>query len=393
MKQWIKRGAAALLAVLALGCVPVWADEGSVPVLSLSELTIQGESGVLYEPETDTFLWEKAPEEELAPASVTKIMTMLLTLEAIGQGELAPDTLVVASQNAKEMGGSQINLDTGEEMSVHDLLMAVAVASANDAALALAEEVGGSEAGFVTMMNRRAEELSLTHTHFENPHGLPQEGHYTCAADLARMTAALLENPLAAEYLGCETYTIRAEENPYQMRTTNKLLSTYAGCIGGKTGYTEEAGYCMSVAAAREGTTLIAVAMKEETSEQRQADLKLLLDFGFGHYTVEDFALSPVEAGPVAVENGMAPWVAVEIPAITPPRYLAEKGKEVSLSQTVTLSPSLEAPVEAGDVVGSVSFLVEGEEVENIPLTAAQAVPRRTAGRVFATLWQTFLCC
>lgn len=145
-----------------------------------------------------------------------------------------PDTVVTASQNAKEMGGSQINLDTGEQMTVHDLLMSVAVASANDAALALAEEIGGSESGFVTMMNRRAEELGMTHTQFQNPHGLPEEGHYTCAEDIALMTAALIENSLAAEYIGCETYTIRSDTNPYQMRTTNKMLSSYDGCLGGQ---------------------------------------------------------------------------------------------------------------------------------------------------------------
>ena len=389
MRRWI----AALLGAWMLMVTPLtaWADQGVVETAATGSLTIQGESGILYEPETGTVLWEQNAQEELAPASVTKIMTMLLTLETIGRGELSPDTVVTASQNAKEMGGSQINLDTGEQMTVHDLLMSVAVASANDAALALAEEIGGSESGFVTMMNRRAEELGMTHTQFQNPHGLPEEGHYTCAEDIALMTAALIENSLAAEYIGCETYTIRSDTNPYQMRTTNKMLSSYDGCLGGKTGYTEEAGYCMSVAAERDGMTLIAVTMQEETSEQRQEDLKQMLDFGFGHYTLQPFEDVSVEAAPIAVEGGMANEVSVVIPSFEAPSYLAEKGTTPSLQKMVTVEPSLQAPISKGQTVGNVSFTVDGETVASYDLTAGEAVDARTLFPVFAKIWHTLI--
>jgi len=379
-----------VLVFLFFFTVPVSADM-AVMTLSLQDLAIEGESGILFEPATQTVLWEKNADERMAPASVTKIMTMLLVLEAMEEGTLTADTVVTASINAKEMGGSQINLDIGEEMTVHDLMMAVAVASANDAALALAETIGGSEAGFVTMMNRRAAELGMENTLFQNPHGLPAEGHYTSAADIAKMTGALVSHPLAETYLSCETYTVRPDTDPYQMRTTNKMLSSYDGCIGGKTGYTEEAGYCMSVAAKREEMTLIAVAMKEETSERRQADLKRLLDFGFGHYALKTIPAKPINAKPIPVKNGMENEVSLLEPEITSPVYLTEKGVETEAVQQTSLPEFAEAPIKEGESAGKVTFTVDGKEIACYHISYAETVEKRTVFLVFKRLFSNFI--
>lgn len=373
-----------LIAFLLTGCLlfgttqlafaDIWADV--VPTMA-PMVEAEAPSAVVMEAETGTVLYAKEETAERAPASVTKIMTMLLVLEAVECGELKMEDLVTASQQAKEMGGTQINLDIGEQMSVYDLMMAVAVASANDAALALAEQVGGSESGFVTMMNNRAAELGMGNTVFQNPHGLPEEGHHTSALDIAKMTAALLKMSMATEFIGCETYTVRPDSNPYQMRNTNKLLSTYQGCIGGKTGYTEDAGYCMSLAAARENMTLVTVVMGEADTKTRQADLLKLMDYGFGRFRTFAIPVEPVIADPIAVQNGMQDTCEVVIPDIKLSAQVIEKGIEPNVQQKVELSEELQAPIQAGQAVGKVIFTMDEKEVAVFDLTAKSDVALR----------------
>lgn len=365
------------IALLLTGCLlfgtaqitfaDTWAD--IVPTMA-PMVEAAAPSAVVMEVETGTVLYAKDETTARPPASVTKIMTMLLVLEAVDRGELKMDQVITASQNAKEMGGTQINLDIGEQMTVYDLMMAVAVASANDAALALGEQIGGSESGFVTMMNRRAAELGMENTVFMNPHGLPEDGHETSALDIAKMTAALLKTSMATEFIGCETYTVRPDSNPYQMRNTNKLLSTYQGCIGGKTGYTEKAGYCMSLAAERENMQLVTVVMGETDTKTRQADLVKLMDYGFGRFRTFEIPVEPVIADPIKVTGGMADTCEVQIPQIDLSPQVIEKGEEPECTQQITLAEELQAPVQAGQKVGEVVFTLGQKEIATFELTA-----------------------
>lgn len=385
-----------LLALLLTGCLllgtaqvafaDTWAD--IVPTMA-SMVEAAAPSAVVMEVETGTILYAKDETTARPPASVTKIMTMLLVLEAVDRGELKMDQMVTASQNAKEMGGTQINLDIGEQMTVYDLMMSVAVASANDAALALGEQIGGSESGFVTMMNRRAAELGMENTVFMNPHGLPEEGHETSALDIAKMTAALLKTSMATEFIGCETYTVRADSNPYQMRNTNKLLSTYQGCIGGKTGYTEKAGYCMSLAAERENMQLVTVVMGETDTKTRQADLVKLMDYGFGRFRTFEIPVEPVIADPIKVTGGMADTCEVQIPQIDLPPQVIEKGEEPKCTQQMTLAEELQAPVQAGQKVGEVVFTLGDQEIATFELTAqAEVAVRDFPAALKEILWK-----
>lgn len=383
MKRWM---AGVLLLIMTISMTQVvFADVMTVEtVASVTEITAA--SAVLIELETGNILYEQNADEIREPASVTKIMTMLLVLEAVESGQITLDDVVTASQNAKEMGGSQINLDVGEQMTVYDLMMSVAVASANDAAMALAEYVAGSEAAFVSLMNQRALELGMTSTSFQNPHGLTEDGHTTTAADIAIMTAALLQNPFASTFLSCETYTIRADTDPYQMRTTNALLSDYAGCVGGKTGYTETAGYCMSVAATQDGMTLIAVVMGCESSEMRTADLECLLDYGFANYESYSITVDEIDLSPIAVSMGMENTVDLTMEEFTVPSQVIEKGSTPVVEQTVELAEQLQAPVYEGMQVGTVKFTLNDTLIYAVPIVVTREIAYRSVKNVLQEL-------
>ncbi len=394
--SWVLTSALLCLAVTAyadtgLVTEPVVADAVTQEVVNQSAVQVAAPSAVLLDATTGTVLYAKDENTMRAPASVTKIMTMLLVLEEVEKGALKFDDLVTASQNAKELGGTQINLDIGEQMTVYDLMMAVAVASANDAAMALAEHVGGSASGFMKMMNDRAADLGMTNTTFQNPHGLPEEGHMISALDIGKMTAALLNMPSAVEFIGCETYTIRQDTNPYQMRTTNKLLGVYDGCVGGKTGYTDEAGYCMGVGATREGLTLVAVVMGEVDSETRQQDLITLFDYGFGAYTTYDISIEPISFEPIPIQNGMVDTVEIVVPKMILPPVIIEKGSTPQITQEITVTEQLQAPVEQGDEVGDVVIRMNGQEIAQFALLADQSVQVRSVGAVLLQLLQQFV--
>ena len=368
----MKRGIALLCAALLL-TTGARAVEVSAP------------SAILMEKETGTVLFAKDEHKQLEPASVTKVMTLLLTMEAVDSGQLKYDDMVTASAHACSMGGSQIWLKENEQLSVSDMLKAVCVVSANDCAVALAETVAGSEDAFVERMNQRAAELGMRDTTFQNATGLPAAGHVTSAYDIALMSRELILNhPDIRQYTTIWMDTLRNGES--QLVNTNRLVRFYEGATGLKTGSTDSALYCLSATAEREGMELIAVIMKGATSAQRFEDAQALLSHGFASYAlrkiVPDQALPPVpvELGaqatvqPVPGEGGT---------------LLLEKTKAGNLTQSVALEESVPAPVALGDRLGTLTVSSGEETVAEIPLLAGEEVPRVTYGQMFLRLLRT----
>ena len=367
---------AALLLVLAL--TPVQA--GAV------ELPIQAEAALLMEKETGQVLYAQNEHEALEPASVTKVMTLLLTMEAIEKGSLHYDDVVTVSAYAASMGGSHVYLSEGEQITVDDLLKAVCVASGNDAAVALAECVAGVTELFVEQMNTRAKELGMTDTHFVNCSGLPAEGHVTSAWDIALMSRELIEkHPDIRRYTTIWMDTLR--DGTFQLANTNKLIRFYDGATGLKTGSTDSAKYCLSATAEREGMELIAVIMKGETADKRNTDAKALLNYGFSTYALVSAA--PEESLPaLPVSMGQAEQVSLTLPeeGVT---ALVEKGRANALTQRIDLPEGLTAPVAAGQPVGTLTLLDGETEVLTVPILAAEDVPRRSWGSLFVQLLRT----
>ncbi|WP_300412972.1 D-alanyl-D-alanine carboxypeptidase family protein [uncultured Oscillibacter sp.] len=367
-----KRGIALLCAALLLA--------GSARAVEVS-----APSALLMEKETGTVLFAKDEHKQLEPASVTKVMTLLLTMEAIDGGQLGYDDMVTASAHACSMGGSQIWLKEHEQLSVSDMLKAVCVVSANDCAVALAETVAGSEDAFVERMNRRAAELGMRDTTFKNATGLPAAGHVTSAYDIALMSRELILNhPDIRQYTTIWMDTLRGGES--QLVNTNRLVRFYEGATGLKTGSTDSALYCLSATAERDGMELIAVIMKGATSAQRFEDAQALLSHGFASYAlrkiVPDQALPPVpvELGaqatvqPVLGEGGT---------------LLLEKAKAGDLRQSVALEEGVPAPVALGDRLGTLTVTSGEEVVAEIPLLAGEEVPRVTYGQMLLRLLRT----
>lgn len=375
----IKRGVAMMLSALMLfvSVTAVCAEEQtSEDPSGVPEM--HGKSAVLMEYETGKVLFEQNKDEALPPASVTKIMTMALVLEQVEAGKIKMEDMVTTSENARHMGGTKIYLETGEQMSVYEMMMSVALASANDAAVALGEHVaGGSEDAFVEMMNAKAKELGMEHTTFKNPSGLPDDGHLTSAYDIALMSRYLLSFDQAQEFIATNIYPIREGENEYKMRNSNELIRSYEGCIGIKTGYTEDAGYCLSAAATRNGITLIAVVMGEEQAKVRNQDCEALLDYGFDHYELFTPQVEDVTVDPISVVKGTQQTVEVEIPEMTLSPLVVKKGQTPVIEQKVTVDPQLHAPVVKGQKVGEVSFTADGEEIASFDLTVKKAVEKR----------------
>ena len=366
---------AALLLVLAL--TPVQA--GAV------ELPIQAEAALLMEKETGQVLYAQNEHEALEPASVTKVMTLLLTMEAIEKGSLHYDDVVTVSAYAASMGGSHVYLSEGEQITVDDLLKAVCVASGNDAAVALAECVAGVTELFVEQMNTRAKELGMTDTHFVNCTGLPAEGHVTSAWDIALMSRELIEkHPDIRRYTTIWMDTLR--NGASQLVNTNKLIRFYEGATGLKTGSTDSALYCLSATAERDGMELISVIMKGASSAQRFEDAKALLSYGFSTYALK--TIVPEEAlPPVPVELGTQATVQ---PVLGEGNVLLlEKARAGGLTQTVELVDSVAAPVEAGDRLGTLTVTAGEETAAEIPILAGETVPRVTFSQMLRRLLRT----
>ena len=372
----MKKLIGALLAALCLlALLPTTADAVELPLTSRAAL--------LMEKTTGQILFAQNEHEALEPASVTKIMTLLLTMDAIDSGALSYDDVVTVSANAAGMGGSQVFLAEGEKITVEELLKSVCVSSGNDAAVALAEKVSGVTELFVEQMNNRAKGLGMDDTHFVNCTGLTAKGHVTSAYDIALMSRELLtRHPDIRRFTTIWTDTIRG--GAFGLANTNKLIRFYDGATGLKTGYTASAGYCISATAEREGMELIAVIMKGETADKRNTDAKALLNYGFSTYALVSAAPEePLPALPVSI--GQAEQVSLTLPeeGVT---ALVEKGRVSALERRVDLPSSLTAPVAAGQTVGTLTLLDGETEVLTVPILAAEDVPRRSWSGLFAQL-------
>lgn len=372
MKKWIGALLAALCMVTLL---PVQAAAVELPLTSRAAL--------LMEKTTGQILFAQNEHEKLEPASVTKIMTLLLTMDAIDSGALAYDDVVTVSANAAGMGGSQVFLAEGEQITVEELLKCVCVSSGNDAAVALAEKVAGVTELFVEQMNNRARGLGMDDTHFVNPTGLTAEGHVTSAHDIALMSRELLtKHPDIRNFTTIWTDSIRG--GTFDLANTNKLIRRYDGATGLKTGYTASAGYCISATAEREGMELIAVVMKGETADKRNADAKALLNYGFSAYALVSAA--PEEPLPtLPVTMGETDSVSLTLPpeALT---AVVEKAQAAALERRIDLPESLPAPVRQGQQVGTLTLCSGDTELMTVPILAAEDAAGRSWGWMFTDL-------
>ncbi|MDO4269992.1 MAG: D-alanyl-D-alanine carboxypeptidase family protein [Eubacteriales bacterium] len=332
-------------------------------------------------------LYSYQADEPLQPASVTKIMTMLLAMEALERGDVTLDTMITGSEYACSMGGTQIWLEPGEQLSLDEMLKAIAVGSANDCAVAVAEHLAGTEAAFVERMNQRASELGCTNTQFINANGLDGMGQktITTAHDLALISCELLRHPKILEYTGIWMDSIRGGK--FALANTNKMLKSYQGLTGLKTGYISEAGFCISASAEREGLGLVAVVMAAPTKEARMADATALLNYGFANFTAYT---PPSDAlAPVPVTLGKADFVQ---PVMEGGETLViEKAKAAELETRLDLPETLAAPVEAGQKIGELTVLSGGETVLTVPLTAAESVEAKGLRDLFSSFWSELL--
>ena len=369
--------------ITALGLGLAMACLLSVPAYAVpAEVTAP--SAILMEKTTGKVLCQQNATTQYEPASVTKVMTLLLVMEAIDSGNLGWDDMVTASPHAISMGGSQIWLKENEQMTVRDMVKAVTVVSANDCAVALAEHIAGSEDAFVERMNQRARELGMKHTTFVNCTGLPAPGHLTCAYDIARMSRELILNhPAIREYTTIWMDTLR--DGTFQLSNTNRLIFYYEGATGLKTGFTDTALYCLSATAERDGMELIAVVMHAPTSNDRFESCKALLNYGFANYAITPVypeAIPPVEVI-LGGQDTVQPVTAREC------SILLEKAKAGTVTTQMELAPQVEAPVEAGQKLGELRVLVDGRQVDAIDLIAPQEVPRLSIGGIFKRFLDT----
>ena len=382
----MKKTASILTALLL--CFLLAAPAAALDARDPAAPEVAAPSAVLIERETGTVLYAKDETERRPPASVTKVMTLLLIAEAVDSGELALDDMVTASERAASMGGSQIWLEVGEQLSVSDMIKCVAVVSANDCAVALAEHLCGSEAAFVERMNQRAEELGLENTQFTNCTGLFDDtAHYTCALDIAIMSRELLGHEWIKDYTTIWMDSVR--DGASELTNTNKLVRYYEGCTGLKTGYTSTAMYCLSASAERDGTEYIAVIMHAESIESRNKDASALLDYGFAN-----FRLCPLTSGEEL------PDVAVELgtEASVTPVYdgggavLLRTRDAQGLSWSLDLPESVAAPVRAGERLGALTLSNSSGPVAEVPILAGGTSERLSAPGIFIRLVSLLFC-
>ena len=339
-------------------------------------IEINAKSAVLMDVTTGKVLLEYNADEKLFPASVTKIMTMLLVVEAIGEGKIALTDVVVCSENASKKGGSQIWLEPNEEMTVNDLLKATAIGSANDAATLLGEYISGSEEAFVSLMNERAKELGMKNTHFENATGLDDttDTHLTTARDIGIMSVELMKHDLITDYTTVWMDSLRNGET--ELVNTNKLVRFYSGTTGIKTGTTNKAGCCVSASAKRDNLHLVAVVLGSANSNDRFETAKAMLNYGFANYTVAELKIDETAFNEVEVLGGETKSVKPYVEGDT--RALLKKGDAEKLEQTVTLSENVQSPVAKNQRLGSVKFTLAGECVAELPLLASSEVKKLT---------------
>ncbi len=334
---------------------------------------VNAKSCILIEQSTGEVLREMNADDELPIASVTKIMTMLLIMEQIDGGILKYDDMVSVSENAMSYGGSTMFLEAGEQLTVNDMLKGIAVASANDGCVAMAEHIAGSESAFVDMMNKKAADLGMEHTSFANTNGLDEDGHYSSARDVAIMSRELLNHPKITDYTSIWTDELR--DGKFQLANTNKLIRFYTGANGLKTGSTSEALCCLSASAVRDDMQLIAVVLGAPTSAERFASAKALLDYGFANYHINELVADGEEICPAEIENGTETQV-MAIPK-DGRSIISKKTDAAEIKRQVYINDDITAPVNEGDVIGTLDFLADGKIIDSVELCADRSVAKK----------------
>ena len=350
-----------------------------------TDLGLNAKSAILMEESTGNILYESNPDERLPIASVTKVMTMLLIMEAVDSGKISLDDMVTVSGNAMSYGGSTMFLETGEQLTVNDMLKGIAVASANDGCVAMAEHLAGSESAFVDMMNEKAKELGMENTHFMNTNGLDEDDHYSSARDVAIMSRELMKHETIFNYTSIWMDTLRGGK--FQLANTNKLIRFYDGANGLKTGSTSKALCCLSAAAKRNDMQLIAVVLGAPTSAERFASAKSLLDYGFANYAVNTQITAGDEVQKIAVEKGVDKEVGVV--AGDSCSTLVKKGQEDNITKEIKIDETITAPIEAGQKIGTMTISRDGEVIADIDLNALSAVEKKGIGLIIKDFFAT----
>lgn len=340
-------------------------------------------SAVLIERDTGKVLYDKNSKEQLPPASMTKIMTMLLIMEALDEGRLKWDEKIRTSEYAASMGGSQIFLEPGEEMTVEEMLRGIAIGSANDASVAMAERLAGSEEEFVKLMNEKVKELGLKDTAFKNSTGLPTDNHYSTAHDMAVMAKELLKYETITKFTGkYEDYLREGSDKKFWLVNTNRLVRFYPGVDGLKTGFTSEAKYCLTATAEKEGMRVIAVVFGAPTSKSRNAQVSKMLDYAFSQYESHPM----YEKGRVLGKAGISKGSEKNVEAVTSERIslLTKKGEDIKkIEEKISIKKDLKAPIEKGDQVGTLKLIQDGKTLVETKLVASEAVKK-------ASWWQLY---
>ena len=350
-----------------------------------TDLGLNAKSAILMEESTGNILYESNPDERLPIASVTKVMTMLLIMEAVDSGKISLDDMVTVSENAMSYGGSTMFLETGEQLTVNDMLKGIAVASANDGCVAMAEHLAGSESAFVDMMNEKAKELGMENTHFMNTNGLDEDDHYSSARDVAIMSRELMKHETIFNYTSIWMDTLRGGK--FQLANTNKLIRFYDGANGLKTGSTSKALCCLSAAAKRNDMQLIAVVLGAPTSAERFASAKSLLDYGFANYAVNTQITAGDEVQKIAVEKGVDKEVGVV--AGDSCSTLVKKGQEDNITKEIKIDETITAPIEAGQKIGTMTISRDGEVIAGIDLNASSTVEKKGIGLIIKDFFAT----
>ncbi|HEY8420890.1 MAG TPA: D-alanyl-D-alanine carboxypeptidase family protein [Thermoclostridium sp.] len=358
-------------------------ENENAPLLENVPFEIKANSALLMAANTGEIIFEMNSNEKRPIASITKIMTMLLVMEAIAENKISLNDVVVASENAAGMGGSQVYLAVGEEFTVHDLLKAVAVHSANDASVALAEHVAGSESVFVSMMNEKAKELGMTNTNFLDCSGLTDEGHYSTAHDIAIMARELITKyPLIMEYTTIKHDTFR--NGTFDLDNTNHLIGKYRGMTGLKTGFTNAAGFCLAATASRDGLDLISVILGAESMSLRFSETAKMLDYGFSNYEIMRIERKGAIAGNVKVRKGLG--LSVPVAYEDNKSVLLKRGQRDKVKEEIRLPEHVNAPVSAGDKAGEVVLILDNKEILRIPLLATENIEKATWFKFFLRL-------
>nr|WP_232242822.1 D-alanyl-D-alanine carboxypeptidase family protein [Paenibacillus sp. GSMTC-2017] len=344
--------------------------------LAAVDLAPSARSAILMDAESGTVIYEKNSHDKLPPASITKVMTLLLIMEALDEGKIKLTDQVSTSEYAASMGGSQIFLEQGEEMSVDDMIKGIALASGNDASVAMAEKLAGTESQFVALMNKRAQELGMNDTRFVNPNGLPVEGHYTSAHDIAVMSRELLKHSEVTKYTGLyQDYLRKSSPKPFWLVNTNKLVRFYSGADGLKTGFTSEAKYCLTATAKRDNLRMVAVVMGEPTTKQRNVEVSQMFDYSFAQYMNYPIIGEGDTMGAVRVEKGMESQL--QLVAKQPYSLLLKKGSQTKdIRYELKLDNNIKAPVKEGQQLGKLHIYQGDQLLKEYDIASPQDVDK-----------------